>query len=163
VNRAIQARVAQAALHAFMEPCTPGEDLAHIRRWGRDILCRSGPEAAARLAETGAAFDLGHRLGEIRLPTLLLHSRHDRIVPLALSEELAARLPNSTLVVIESESHVPTMTHADEVAAAIDAFFRHGSLPETGERHPRADKRSRPVDSPTERAAARAPRPDRPG
>ena len=112
----------EAAIHDFMERCTPGAGDAHIRRWGRDILRRAGAEAAARLAEVGAGFDLSDRLGEIATPTLLIHSARDQIVPLALSQALAARLPDSHLVVIESDSHVPTMTHADEVVAAIEEF-----------------------------------------
>lgn len=105
-----------------MERCTPGEGNAHIRRWGRDILRRAGSEAAACLAEVGAGFDITDRLGEIDTSALLIHSARDQIVPLALSEALAARLPDSYLVVIDSDSHVPTMTHADEVVAAIEEF-----------------------------------------
>jgi pimeloyl-ACP methyl ester carboxylesterase len=112
-----------AALDGFMASCTPGENRAHIRRWGYDILARARPEPAARLAELGAGFDLGDRLGEIVIPTLLIHSERDRIVPLSLSQDLAARLPNSKLVVIDSDSHVPTMTEADQVVAAIMEFF----------------------------------------
>ncbi len=112
-----------AAIDGFMERCTPGAEYAHIRRWGRDILRRSGPAAAARLIESGEGFDITERLGEVRVPTLLIHSVRDRIVPFAFSEELAARIPGSTLVAIEGESHVPTMTHADEVVRAITQFF----------------------------------------
>lgn len=110
----------EGTIHDFMERCTPGEGHGHIRRWGRDILRRAGSEAAARLAEVGAGFDITDRLGETHIPTLLIHSARDRIVPLALSETLAARLPDSHLVILDSDSHVPTMTHATEVVTAIE-------------------------------------------
>ena len=114
----------EAAIYGFMERCTPGEGFDHIRRWGRDILRRSGSAAAARLIESGEGFDITERLGEVRIPTLIIPSSRDHIVPFALSEELAARIPRSKLVVIESESHVPTIAYADEVVAAIEQFFR---------------------------------------
>lgn len=115
-----------AALHDFMERCTPGVDKEHIRRWGQDILRRSGSEAAARLNDFAAGWDVASRVGEVRVPTLIIHSAGDRLVPLAQSEELAARIPQSTLVVIVSDSHVPTMTEADQVVAAIADFFGDG-------------------------------------
>jgi pimeloyl-ACP methyl ester carboxylesterase len=117
----------EATIHGFAEQCAPGEGNGHLRRWGRNILRRSGSEAAARLAESGADFDITARLGEIVTPTLIIHSARDRLVPLASSEALAARLPNNKLVVIDSDSHVPTLTHPTEVVAAIEAYFGAGS------------------------------------
>ena len=111
-----------AALHGFVARCLPGEEQAHIRCWGWDILARSRAEAAAALAELGLGFDLSDRLGELHMPTLIIHSARDQLVPLVQAEELAARLPQNRLVVIDSDSHVPTMTHAAEVVAAIQAF-----------------------------------------
>ena len=115
----------EATIRDFMERCTPGADYAHIRRWGRDILSRSGPEAAARLNEFAAGWDVASRVDAVHVPTLIVHSAGDRLVPVAQSQELAARIPGSKLVLIESESHVPTMTHADMVVAAIEEFFGH--------------------------------------
>lgn len=113
----------EAAIDGFMQRCTPGEENAHLRRWGRDILRRAGSEAGARLAESGAGFAIEDRLGAITIPMLIIHSARDRIVPLASSEALAARLPNCALIVLDSDCHVPTVTHAAEVAAAIEAHF----------------------------------------
>lgn len=117
-----------ATLQDFMARCTPGEDQAHIRRWGGDILTRSRAEAAAALAELGTGFDISDRLGEIQIPTLIIHSTRDQLVPLARAEALAAKLPHNKLVLIDSDSHVPTMTHAPEVVAAIQAFTQEFRL-----------------------------------
>ncbi|MFN8541833.1 MAG: alpha/beta hydrolase [Thermomicrobiales bacterium] len=112
-----------AALDGFVAHCVPGDDQGHIRRWGRNILVRSRPEPAARLAELGVGFDLTARLGDLRLPTLIIHAARDRLVPLARAHELHALLPESHLVVLDADSHVPTMTHAGEVVAAITGYF----------------------------------------
>jgi pimeloyl-ACP methyl ester carboxylesterase len=112
-----------AALDGFVANCVPGADLEHIRRWGRNILVRARQEPAARLAELGAGFDLTDRLPGLRLPTLIIHSARDRLVPLARAEKLHALLPESKLMVLDADSHVPTMTHADQVVAAIVEYF----------------------------------------
>lgn len=114
-----------AALYEFMARCTPGAGEAHVRRWGRDILRRSGAVAAAQLQESGEGFNIQDRLGEIQIPTLIIHSERDQMVPLGRSQNLAALLPHNTLVVIDSDSHVPTMTDAGKVVAAIEEFFEH--------------------------------------
>ncbi len=113
----------EAAIYQFMERCTPGEGLEYIRRWGRDILRRSRATAAVRLRELGEGFDIVGRLDEIRMPTLIIHSARDRIVPVSLSEQLAARILGSKLIVLDSESHVPTMTDAQQVITAIEEYF----------------------------------------
>jgi len=113
----------EAAINQFMERCTPGEGLEYIRRWGRDILRRSRAVAAVRLMELGESSDMVERLGEIRMPTLIIHSARDRIVPLSLSEQLHARIAGSKLVVLDSDSHVPTMTDAVQVITAIEEYF----------------------------------------
>jgi pimeloyl-ACP methyl ester carboxylesterase len=45
------------------------------------------------------------RLGEIRQPVLILHGRHDRMVPLARAEELQRGLPNARLRILEGAGH----------------------------------------------------------
>ena len=44
---------------------------------------------------------------EITVPVLVTVGRHDWITPLEASEELAAGLPNSELVVFEHSGHSP--------------------------------------------------------
>jgi pimeloyl-ACP methyl ester carboxylesterase len=63
------------------------------------------------------------RLGEIVQRTLLIHGRHDRITPLAMSESMAARIPRAKLVVLEDAGHVPVITRGERVAREIHAYF----------------------------------------
>jgi 3-oxoadipate enol-lactonase len=43
------------------------------------------------------SYDCSARLGEIAAPTLIMHGRKDRTVPLALAEELSAGIPQSRI------------------------------------------------------------------
>ncbi len=52
-------------------------------------------------------YDLVSRLPELTVPVLVTVGRHDWITPLEASEELAAALPNSELVVFEHSGHSP--------------------------------------------------------
>lgn len=69
------------------------------------------------------AVDVADRLGQLRLPTLLLHGTEDRVMPLAGAEELARRIPGAVPQKMEGVGHVPTVTRPREVAVAIDRFF----------------------------------------
>ena len=48
--------------------------------------------------QASAAYDATARLGEIAVPTLILHARRDHMTPLALAVELHARIAGSALV-----------------------------------------------------------------
>jgi pimeloyl-ACP methyl ester carboxylesterase/AraC-like DNA-binding protein len=70
--------------------------------------------------------DLRGDLAKIRAPTLVMHSRGDRIIPSACSEELAAGIEAAKLVLLKSENHLPL---ADEPAwsiarASLRSFLR---------------------------------------
>jgi len=84
---------------------------------------RSNGPAAIQLMECLEAVDVERRLSEISLPTLIIHGSRDVITPVAASENLAARIPNSRLVIIEGAGHVPTITRPVDVAKAIEDFF----------------------------------------
>lgn len=53
------------------------------------------------------AYDISHRLGEISIPVLVTVGRHDWITPLAASEEIAAGIPGSELVIFDHSGHGP--------------------------------------------------------
>ncbi|MBN1551143.1 alpha/beta hydrolase [bacterium] len=51
------------------------------------------------------AYDIRHRLGNIKVKTLILAGRHDWITPLRFAEELKNGIPNATLVIFEDAGH----------------------------------------------------------
>jgi proline iminopeptidase len=75
----------------------------------------------ASLAGHGPA--LRRKLAALRVPTLILHGRHDPI-PLEWAEELAGLLPDARLAALEESGHVPHVEQPDATFAEIRRFVR---------------------------------------
>jgi pimeloyl-ACP methyl ester carboxylesterase/DNA-binding CsgD family transcriptional regulator len=71
-------------------------------------LCRktTSPEIAARLLETRATIDVVDLLDQVKVPTLVLHSRDDDVTPIAEGHILAAAIPNAQFVELDSKNHI---------------------------------------------------------
>jgi len=63
------------------------------------------------------------RLGEIKVPTLVLAGREDFIYPPECQEELAAGIPNARLVIIDQASHSPHVEKPAETLKAVREFL----------------------------------------
>jgi len=68
----------------------------------------------------GAALD---DLGAAGVPVLLLHGRHDYVVPVGLAEELAAGHPATALEIFEKSGHQPFVEEPGPFAAAIGEWL----------------------------------------
>jgi pimeloyl-ACP methyl ester carboxylesterase len=53
------------------------------------------PEGAVRYLETAAEIDVREYLPKIKAPTLVMHLRDDRRVPIGLGREVAAKIPGA--------------------------------------------------------------------
>lgn len=115
-----------ATLDAFVDASVPEPDSVAIKHWGRQILDRAAPEAALALYELGNRVDLRGEVARITQPTLIIHGERDRLVPVVAARDLAYALPQAELVLLAGAGHVPTMTRADEIVAAISSFFGSG-------------------------------------
>jgi proline iminopeptidase len=63
------------------------------------------------------------RLGEIKVPTLVMAGRDDFVFPPEHQAELAAGIPNATLRIIDRAGHNPHSERPDEVMEAIRDFI----------------------------------------
>jgi pimeloyl-ACP methyl ester carboxylesterase/DNA-binding winged helix-turn-helix (wHTH) protein len=63
-------------------------------------------ENAARLLEAAANINVRGLLRELRVPTLVLHSDRDRVVPAELGRLLAAEIPDARYVSLSSANHL---------------------------------------------------------
>ncbi len=70
------------------------------------------------------------RLGEIRVPTLLLSGRYDEATP-AIVETIQQRIPGSEWVIFEQSSHMPHAEEPERYMQVLDGFL---SRVEAGQR-----------------------------
>ncbi|MET0553200.1 MAG: alpha/beta fold hydrolase [Vicinamibacteria bacterium] len=71
-------------------------------------LCRktTSPAIAAELFATRAQVDVDELLPRVRTPTLVLHARHDAVVPFSEGRRLAAGIAGAQFVELDSRNHV---------------------------------------------------------
>ena len=61
-------------------------------------------------------------LGDMRLPTLLVWGRHDKVVPFECAERYQAAIPDATIEVVEDAGHVVELEQPERLAALVSAF-----------------------------------------
>jgi pimeloyl-ACP methyl ester carboxylesterase len=66
---------------------------------------RSSAKAIGAQTLASARFSTAERLHRLRAPTLVMHGERDRLVPLAASKLLAARIPDAELAVVPGAGH----------------------------------------------------------
>ncbi|MFN3231751.1 MAG: alpha/beta fold hydrolase [Alphaproteobacteria bacterium] len=91
-----------------------------------DLNLREGNRAATLKRSANPwpdSADYQARLGEITTPTLVLHGLGDVLVPPAVGEALAARIPDATLILYESVGHIPMEEVAEQSAADLRTFM----------------------------------------
>lgn len=99
-----------------------------IRQWWAKFLRMSASSsAAAALQRMNLEIDVRHVLPSIRAPTLILHARDDRAVPIGASRHMAEHIPNAKLVEIESGDHLPFYDKPDELIQHIQTFLTGSS------------------------------------
>ena len=83
---------------------------------------------AARALQEGLLLldrlDLRDELPRLRVPSLWISGRRDRLIPSGAMPAAAAMTPGARSVVIGNAGHAPFLGAADEVATEIDAFMR---------------------------------------
>jgi pimeloyl-ACP methyl ester carboxylesterase/DNA-binding CsgD family transcriptional regulator len=90
----------------FTSRFVPGANEEQLR-WFNDLCAKTtSPEIAAALLEARASVDVTELLSEIRMPTLVIHSRDDQITPLEEGRRLAAGIPGAEFVELDSSNHV---------------------------------------------------------
>jgi class 3 adenylate cyclase len=81
----------------------------------------------------GSQIDVRHVVPSVHVPTLVLHSPGDPIVPFAQGKWLAEQIPGARFVELAGTDHVPWFDVADEVITEIREFltgFREPSEPD---------------------------------
>lgn len=82
------------------------------------------PYAFLRQLEACKGFTARDRVARITAPTLVLSGTEDRVVPLALTRELARPIPHARFYAIHGAGHLAFIEKADEVNQRILEFLR---------------------------------------
>jgi pimeloyl-ACP methyl ester carboxylesterase/DNA-binding winged helix-turn-helix (wHTH) protein len=114
--------------HFFASQFLPGGEPALWDAFAELQRRTTSPANARRILAAFAQLDVTDLAKELRVPTLILHSRDDRRVPASQARELASLIPGSRLVLLDSENH---LFLPDEPAwtAALDEIQRFLGAP----------------------------------
>jgi pimeloyl-ACP methyl ester carboxylesterase len=89
----------------------------------RQALAHEVKQLGKRLSNTQVpAFD---RLGDLKLPVLIIVGAHDTPYILAAAEYMIEKLPSARMVRVEDAAHLPNMDHPDEFQAAVTNFLEN--------------------------------------
>ena len=99
------------------------------REYAQSLRESLAPEALDALAAVPPD-DATELLPHVQAPTLVLHRSGLRVPPLESSRDLAARISNAKLVVLEGETGIPYIGDTAAVLAAIDEFLDEAAGPQ---------------------------------
>jgi pimeloyl-ACP methyl ester carboxylesterase len=93
----------------------------------------ASPTAAVAFMRLGSEIDVRHVAPSIHVPTLILHTREDPVVPYEQGRWLAEQIEGARFVELKGRDHVPWFDVADEVVTEVRDFltgFREAPEPE---------------------------------
>ena len=112
--------LARQALAQVMFPSGPMEAQ---RYFARTLLDGMSPETAIRYIEYHYTLDVRDVLRHIQAPTLVVHRREDRAVPISVGQAVAALIPNARFVALDGDTVHPASGGAADVLRLVDAFL----------------------------------------
>ena len=90
----------------FTSRMIPGATMEQMQ-WFNDLQKNTTTgENAVRIRQAFSDIDVGALLAEIAVPTLVLHGRGDAAVPFDEGRKMAAMIPGSRFVALESQNHI---------------------------------------------------------
>ena len=94
-----------------------------VRREVVDTMSRINPAAYRIGAKAVWLADQHDRAAAIDVPTLVICGAEDKVTPPALSEELAALIPNAQLRLVAGAGHLLNLEKPEEFNAAVERFI----------------------------------------
>ena len=112
--------LAAQMLAGLLAPHASGDEIAALSRYQR----RSAEaEVAAEFLELDLSSDARAVLPQVAVPSLVLHRRGDRTVPIGRGRELASLLPNARFVALDGDSHLPHLDEQRQLQRALTGFL----------------------------------------
>jgi pimeloyl-ACP methyl ester carboxylesterase len=117
-------RVIQTWLFTSAYAATHLDDILEMERRALESPHPMPPEAFAAQCDACIAHDALARLAGVTAPTLVTSGRRDLLTPLRSAEAIAARVPDSELVVFEEGCHAHHTEFLEEYNARTAAFLK---------------------------------------
>jgi len=111
---------------SLFDPHAGGDEIQMYTRIQRKAATA---EAASIFLELDLTADLRDVLPHVAVPTLVLHRRGDRTVPIGRGRELASLLPNARFVPLGGDAHVPWRDDQRELFRALAGFLQGDVAP----------------------------------
>jgi pimeloyl-ACP methyl ester carboxylesterase len=83
------------------------------------------------LGQRGSMLDMGFLAPDV--PTLIVWSEKDAVIPVSHAYAAHRRLPSSTLALLPGSSHEPHRRHAQRFADVVAQFIHDSSVSAAGE------------------------------
>jgi len=84
---------------------------------------RQPPHVAAQLARVAFLSDIRDQVAHVSVPTLLIGTHEDVIVPVPVLRWLNAHVPGSTLRLLDATGHCPHLSAPDETLRVLTVFL----------------------------------------
>ncbi len=89
----------------------------------RIVITRRLAFRVLRVARAAKRYNVEERLGDIRVPTLIVWGKEDRITPPEVAERFHARIRGSQLVYLPNCGHAPMLERPDAFNAAVGEWL----------------------------------------
>jgi DNA-binding CsgD family transcriptional regulator len=119
--------LAAQMLAGLMLPRADGDAIEALSRYHRHSATA---EVAAAFLQLDLTADGRGFLPDVETPTLVLHRRGDRTVPISHGREVARLLPNARFVAVDGDAHVPWMDDQRALRRALVGFLGDTPVPE---------------------------------
>jgi pimeloyl-ACP methyl ester carboxylesterase/DNA-binding CsgD family transcriptional regulator len=113
-------QLAAQMLSGLFAPRGSGEEIDAISRYQRHA---ASADVAAAFLELDLASNARPFLPRVTAPSLVLHRRGDRTVPIGRGRELASLLPNARFVALQGDSHLPWLDDRRDLQRALAGFL----------------------------------------
>lgn len=138
---------------------------APLHSWAFHEIQKTPAAVVETCFESILAADLRPHLKDIKVPTLVLHGRHDALIPLAHGEQLKKGIPGAALTVFEHSAHAPFLEEPDAFNTTLTNFLLYKKAEpavESATPQPKASPAAKAPPAPKSAPAPKSPTPSKP-
>jgi pimeloyl-ACP methyl ester carboxylesterase/DNA-binding SARP family transcriptional activator len=129
---ALKAGDLERAMHHFVATVVSDPDTGELAEQFTRNLLRLPRESILSTWTPDPELDITPILGQVKVPTLVLHGTNDRRVSVAAAHHLACHIPGARLYLFEGRGHLPIFTTTAEFCETLRRFIRTGDVDHGG-------------------------------